>query len=415
MSKFAINDNPINCISMEHRPVHYTFIFLLGLLSLAFWTCTTENRPKEDPVGVLLDSIKHRFAPDKRVALFEVEAQRSGAGLTLKGVTNLPAALEAFKEGMEAQKLEFKDSIELLPSATLGEKIHGVVKISVANIRSRPGHSAELVTQATLGTPVKIYQKRGSWYRIQTPDKYLGWMDNGGLEPMDKIQMYRWLDSDKLIYTQTYGKSYIRPDAQSQTVSDLVIGNMVQWVGESGPYYEVGYPDGRKAFVPKAEAVPYTEWLAKLPFTEEALVATSKTLMGVPYLWGGTSAKGMDCSGFTKTVFFMNGMVLPRDASQQIHEGLLVDDAKDFDKLAPGDLLFFGKKATDSTPERVIHVGIWIGNKEFIHAAGDVHISSMDPASERWDAYNHDRYLRTKRILNQKDEGLLYLTENDIF
>ena len=330
-------------------------------------------------------------------------------------MTNLPKALNAFKEGLEGQQVEFLDSIELLPSTSLGGKVHGVIKISVANIRGRPSHSAELVTQATLGMPVKVYQKRGSWYRIQTPDQYLGWVDNGGLERMDKTQLDHWLGTEKLIYTQTYGKSHTQADPRSQMVSDLVTGNILQLVDDSGSYYEVGYPDGRKAFVPKNETVPYSDWISSLPFTQEALVETTKTLMGVPYLWGGTSAKGMDCSGFTKTVFFMNGMILPRDASQQIHEGLLVDDSKEFDKLAPGDLLFFGRKATDSSPERVIHVGIWIGNNEFIHAAGDVHISSVDKDSEHWDAYNYNRYLRTKRILNQKDEGLLYLTEQAIF
>src|SRR5690606_26699277 len=168
-------------------------------------------------------------------------------------------------------------------------------------------------------------------------------------------------------------------------------------------------------FVSKSEAVPYLDWKSNLSFTKEALVETSKTMLGVPYLWGGTSTKGVDCSGFTKTVYFMNGMIIPRDASQQIHEGTLIDDSKEFDKLIPGDLLFFGRKATDSTSERVVHVGMWIGNNEFIHSAGNVHISSLDKNAENFDEYNLHRYLRTKRILNQKDEGLLYLTEQDVF
>ena len=132
-------------------------------------------------------------------------------------------------------------------------------------------------------------------------------------------------------------------------------------------------------------------------------------------MWGGTSTKGVDCSGFTKTVYFMNGMIIPRDASQQIHEGTLVDDSKEFDKLVPGDLLFFGRKATETSPERVIHVGMWIGNNEFIHSAGNVHISSMDKNAENFDEYNYNRYLRTKRILNETDEGLIYLTKSEVF
>jgi len=364
---------------------------------------------------MLLDSIKKQYAPDQRVALFEVESIRTPQGHILKGVTDRPEALETLREAMKGQEVAFMDSIELLPAASLADKTQGAIKLSVANIRSRPAHSAELVTQATLGMPVKILQKKGGWYRVQTPDRYLGWMDDGGLQPMDPAQWETWKSAEKLIFTQTYGSSHAQAHPSSQRVTDLVAGNILQLVSQTDSHYQVEYPDGRRAFVEKASAKPYGEWRSSLPMDREALVATSMTLLGVPYLWGGTSTKGVDCSGFTKTIYFMNGMIIPRDASQQIHQGSLVDDAKAFDRLLPGDLLFFGKKATDSTAERVIHVGMWIGNNQYIHSAGDVHISSVDRNSPNWDPYNYDRYLRTKRLLNQEDPGLLYLGEEQIF
>ena len=94
----------------------------------------------------------------------------------------------------------------------------------------------------------------------------------------------------------------------------------------------------------------------------------------------------------------MHGFILPRDASQQVNSGILVDDSKDFSKLEIGDLLFFGRKNDDGT-ERVIHVGLWLGDNQFIHASGDVHISSMDSTSDNFDRYNYNRYLRSKRII----------------
>ena len=142
---------------------------------------------------------------------------------------------------------------------------------------------------------------------------------------------------------------------------------------------------------------------------------TSKNLMGLPYLWGGTSAKGVDCSGYTKTIYVLNGIILPRDASQQIHTGIEVDSTRDFENLKPGDLLFFGRKATADSPERVIHVGMWIGDNKFIHSMGDVHISTMDKNDPEFDEYNYNRYLRTKRILGQEDEKLIQLTESELF
>ena len=108
-------------------------------------------------------------------------------------------------------------------------------------------------------------------------------------------------------------------------------------------------------------------------------------------------------------------MVIPRDASQQVHTGEQIDEVKDFSKLLPGDLLFFGRQATDSTAERVIHVGMWIGNNEFIHSAGRVKINSMDANAPNFDAYNHNRYLRSKRLVTDKKDGLINLTKSPIF
>lgn len=99
------------------------------------------------------------------------------------------------------------------------------------------------------------------------------------------------------------------------------------------------YPNGKTAFVPKEHAQLYDDWLASVEISGENLVET-KSLMGLPYLWGGTSSKGVDCSGFTKTVFFMNGLIIPRDASQQINTGKVVDSTRNFENLIAGDLLF---------------------------------------------------------------------------
>ena len=379
-----------------------------------FWACKqdtiTENKALEE-----ITAVQTQFAPDKRVALFAVDAIANGENYVLKGESNLPEAIAALKANLTAKDIAYIDSIAVLPAAHLEGKTEGLITISVANLRSNPKHSAELATQATLGTPVHVLKEEDSWYLIQTPDGYLAWVDDGGIVSLTTSEMSAWKAIPKLIYTKITGNSYTETDTNSQVVSDLVAGAIFELVTEENNFYKVKYPDGRMAFVAKSEASLYQDWLAKVNPSQENLVATSKQLMGLPYLWGGTSSKGVDCSGFTKTIYFLNGMVIPRDASQQVHTGEQIDEVKDFSKLLPGDLLFFGRQATDSTAERVIHVGMWIGNNEFIHSAGRVKINSMDVNAPNFDAYNHNRYLRSKRLVTDKKDGLINLTKTPVF
>ena len=394
-----------------------SYAFIAGML-LIFVSCKTgnvETAEKPNKAQPYIGEVKSQYAPDGRVALFDIEAVDHNGKLTLRGESNLPEAVASLKEKLGAQDISYVDSIQLLPSAEMEGNTEGVIKISVANLRSEPSHSAELVTQAILGTPVKVYKKDGGWYYIQTPEGYLAWVDYGGVTPFSKKDLSQWKAADKVVFLETYGFSYQEPDIKSQVASDLVAGNILELLGEENEFYKVKYPHGKIGFIRKADAQPYDQWLASLEPTGKSLVETSKNLMGLPYLWGGTSAKGVDCSGYTKTIFFLNGIILPRDASQQIQAGIEVDSTRDFENLKPGDLLFFGRKATENSRERVIHVGMWIGDNKFIHSMGDVHISTFDKNDPDFDEYNYNRYLRTKRILGQEDEKLIQLTESELF
>ena len=130
------------------------------------------------------------------------------------------------------------------------------------------------------------------------------------------------------------------------------------------------------------------------------MIGSGERLMGFPYLWGGTSSKGMDCSGFVKTVCFLNGVILERDASQQIHHGLEVDLSSGWDKLRVGDLLFFGSKE----PCRITHVGIYIGNSEVMHESGSVHINSLDKNSANYNSELSSKLVGARRIIGMAPE-----------
>ncbi|MFP4089935.1 MAG: NlpC/P60 family protein [Cyclobacteriaceae bacterium] len=364
-----------------------------------------ESTEVDEQVTSAIEQVKSTYAPDKRVAIFNVEALPQGKSLILRGETDQPSA-KATLIAQLSKEYTLVDSINILPDASLGEDTLGVVYISAANIRSQPRHSGELATQATMGMPLRVLKKEGEWHLVQTPDKYISWMQ-GSFVPMNHAEYDAWQEKEKAIFTKMYGFAYADPVNSDSIISDLVAGNVMELVSESSQSYAVRLPDGRPAYVRKSDSAPFEAWVAQAEATEGKLVSTAYQLMGVPYLWGGTSAKGVDCSGFTKTVYFMNGKILPRDASQQVHAGELVDEEKNFENLRPGDLLFFGYAATDSTRERVTHVGMWVGDDQFIHSPGleaRVKISSIDPESEHYDPYNLNRYLRTKRMINSQQD-----------
>lgn len=377
---------------------------LITFLFVSLMACGPAQ--KQDIQQKITNTSQH-FAPDSRVALFDVEAVSNNGEWILKGETNLPNAKAALLDSLSAINVTTVDSINVLPDENLEGKTLGIINNSVANLRSRPSHPAQLVTQATLGMPVKVLKKEGSWYFVQTPDDYLSWVDYGGIHQMSKEEYEEWKSSDKMIYLETNGYAYEQPDRQSLKVSDLVSGSILKVTGTEGNYYEVSYPDGRTGFVSRSEARSFDDWKASVKASENRLVEQAKTMKGAPYLWGGTSSKGMDCSGFTKTIYFMNGWVIPRDASQQVHAGELVDSTGNFENLRPGDLLFFGREATEERDRRVVHVGMWIGNDEFIHSAGRVKVSSIDPEAENYDEYNLNRYLETRRYLQHKEGNII--------
>lgn len=349
----------------------------------------------------LIEVVQRKYAPDKRVEIFSIKVSQDAGTLRLIGKTTSGTAYQALLRDARMKSPQIMDAILLLPDKALGEKYLGVIYNSVGTLYAEPRHGSELVSQALLGMQVKILEKQGGWFRIQTPDGYIGWISES-VKQMSPMQMQQYQQQPKVIVTALTATSFANPCENSLPVSDLVVGNMLILQSEEAGYYRVQYPDGREAFVRKTDAVIVSEWEKDIKLTGENIVNTAFRFMGIPYLWGGTSAKGMDCSGFTKTVYFLHGVVLSRDASQQVSQGKLVDESGCFDKVQPGDLLFFGTKASNESPrERVVHVGIYIGNKRFIHASDHVRIGSFNPTDPLYDEMNAHRYLRAKRVIGE--------------
>ena len=205
------------------------------------------------------------------------------------------------------------------------------------------------------------------------------------------------------------GIVYKEASSKSATVSDVVAGDRLKYLGKKGCWLKVGYPDGRTGYVSKKVAKTEAEWRKTLDQSPEAILKTAHSMLGFPYLWAGMSPKGMDCSGLVRTALFMHDIIIPRDSGPMSRVG---DRIMDRSELVPGDLVFFGKYREDGSP-RVSHVGFYLGEGRFIHSMGLVQISSFNPEDPYYDAYNTGRYLFGGRVLpyiNQHEELTTTLT-----
>jgi cell wall-associated NlpC family hydrolase len=386
-------------ITSIHKYLFFFTIILFGLLS-----CNrNENKTALHALQAVADSIRIRYVPDGRDEVYDISVTQSNGKPVVQGVTSVAGAKTDLLNYIREIYPEVVDSVRILPDERLGDRIYAVANVSVANLRIEAGFAEEMATQLLLGMPMQILQSKQGWYRVKTHEGYVAWIHRGTVTRMNREMFHQWETDPKVIFTDDYGFAYETPDEHRQRSSDLVFGNLLKWESDQGRFYRVSYPDGRQAYVLKSQSRMFSDWKASVKLTEESIVEKALGLKGIPYSWGGTSVKTMDCSGFTKTVYLKHGIVLKRDASQQAKTGIPVNISEGYEQLRPGDLLFFGKKAEGDRKERVRHVAIYLGNKEFIHAAGDVHISSFDPAQPNYDEGNTNEFIHASRILGASD------------
>ncbi len=251
-------------------------------------------------------------------------------------------------------------------------------RISVAHIRVKPGHSSELSSQVVMGTPIKILEKVGDWYHIETPEGYQGYTIGNSLVLKSFDEMNIWRDSERVVVSSIY-QTYVYKSPKKTNVrdviTDVVNGVILNGVKSSEEYSRVELPDGTIGYILSNNITPINEW-AQQSFNSELILDIAYSMHGLPYLWGGTSTKSLDCSGLAKVCYYANGIILRRDAYQQAETGIKIC-AESWKQLKAGDLLFFGNPDT----KRVTHVAIYNKNGLYIHASGRVKVNSIDPDS----------------------------------
>lgn len=369
------------------------FLYLISLFILNY--CSFDKKvPKKFADAV--EEIKTKYAPDKRVALFNVEYVYQDNKLIVNAETNIHDAIEDLQSA--ADNLLDKNSYELkiskLPSAELGDSIFAIVNVSVANLRRAAKHSAELIDQSTMGTALKLLKRVNGWYLVQTPYDYLGWTGSASFVRCAKDELNRWQNLKKVRVKSNYAQVFSRMSNSSFPLSDAVFGSELKYIRSAGAWYRVALPDGDEGFIEKKYCELTDKSLKQKRININQLIETANSFLGIPYLWGGNSTKGLDCSGFSQTVYKSQGILLPRDANMQVELGDEIVPNEDFSNVKKGDLLFFGP-----TKDRITHVGISLGGPVFIHSSGTVHINSFSKSDNNFNNYRFTTLRYIKRLV----------------
>jgi hypothetical protein len=384
---------------MKKRKIQICFITIVVLVVFYSLGFAQEQVAIPDTVIKITKQVQQQYCPDKRISRFEVNAKLDGNKIILIGETLSAEGKSELIARIQAEtNFQVEDSLLVLPDPALGDNIYGIVRISVAQLRRHPNEVEEIVDQATMGSEVRVLKiEHRYWVYCQLDDEYLGWMTISSLKIGDQNFIRQWREQDKLIVTVNYGQIWEKPSTKSiRSVSDVVKCNILIKREMKRKWSKVELPDGRLGYIRSNLVTTEQDFKNSLQFkSTEDFLSKAYPFLGLPYLWGGRSTKGFDCSGFTQTIFKLNGISLPRDANMQVKTGIeiVLDDS--LTNLKAGDLLFFGKDI-----DHIFHVGIYIGNDQFIQSDGLVRINSFNPEHKNYCEYRRKGLRTARRVLD---------------
>jgi cell wall-associated NlpC family hydrolase len=338
-----------------------------------------------------LDALQRRHAPDRRLAVWEVTLEEpEGEPARLTGAVSESDALRDLED--LGRQTGLPVAVALLPAS--GIEVQGIAHRSLAHLRAEPRHSAELVSQMLLGEEALVLRERGEWLQVQTADRYVAWVHRRSIvrrapEDLDAFRarlFERRPPAGRWIVTARARRAIREPAPFAAPVADLVQGAIVEVAETRGRFLEVVLPDGATGWVGRGDLAPADRLAERFTPSGRAILEHGAQFLGLPYLWGGTSEKGFDCSGFVQRLFGLHGTWLPRDSDQQSACGDPVDVGAGWSGVADGDLAFFSERDDG----RSTHVGILADGGRLLHASTSRNGVAWEALSRSADG--HDEY-----------------------
>jgi gamma-D-glutamyl-L-lysine dipeptidyl-peptidase len=333
--------------------------------------------------------VRSEWIRDPRVDVFEIRTRIAGDRVLVRGATTVPAAEAAFRRRLEDGAVRADLRVILLPDPSLAPRTEALVRAPIVPVYRRPTMSSTQLTQYVLGTRVSLLSRRGRFYRIRGEDAHVGWVHQGYLVRGEPDWALRWERAEQGEPVVSLGAE-VR-DTEDRTFARLPWGARV--IQQSGG--RILLPDGRTGLLGGGEVVAVDRLSDRFPPRGESVVRTARRWLGAPYLWGGVTPHGVDCSGFVQSVCWMHGIAMPRDSDMQARVGLAVDPGADLGRLRAGDLVFFAEGA------RVDHVALSLGGGLVIHAsAGNGTVAENDLLGDSdYERFLHGILASARRLL----------------
>jgi hypothetical protein len=236
-----------------------------------------------------------------------------------------------------------------------GEGGAAVVTKPAANMYSKPALDADVVSQAIYGSSITLLEQRPGWARVRTADDYTGWMAAEAFR--ERAPYAGRVAQVESLFANLYREPDVTRHAPLLTLPyEARLEVKSEPAGDDRRWIEARLVDGSQAWVQRGDVT-----LDPPRVAVSALPEFARRFLGLPYLWGGASTFGYDCSGFVQMLYRRAGVTLPRDAQPQADWSGAAAVARE--RLQPGDLLFFG-----ASPGKITHTGMYIGNGQFIDA-----------------------------------------------
>ncbi len=232
----------------------------------------------------------------------------------------------------------------------------GICILSMVPVRENPSDKSQMINQLLFGDIVHIRDKYKNWLFTEVlHDHYVGWVDEKQITfpPATFIEK---LENEEPVFLT--GK-YVETEEKNGNILSLTMGSRLP-----------GFEKSIFHLMDSVYKLPENTPVIQGKQSPETMIRTARQYLGSPYLWGGRSCFGIDCSGFTQIVYRMGGYALLRDASQQAEQGELISF---IEEARPADLAFF-----ENEEGSIVHVGIMLNNHQIIHASGQVRVDTID-------------------------------------